>query len=160
MNVFFSLPFTRNRGPDGKFLPDRRSFYETIVETLREEGCIVFSPVTNEDWGSVSLSIREFTEFDIASILNSSALIVVASERIGRDIYLEIGIALGHRIPVGVFVPSSERSRFTYMLDGLLELGLVHVETYEQEIHAPAQVREFVQRVGKHNTIVTPVRGI
>jgi hypothetical protein len=153
MNAFLSLPFTRNRGPDGKFLPDRRYFYETIVETLKGEGCIVFSPVTNEDWGSVSLSIREFTEFDIASILNSSALIVVASERIGRDIYLEIGIALGHRIPVGVFVLSSERSRFTYKLDGLLELGLIHVDTYEQEIHALAQVRQFVQQIRDHITI-------
>ncbi|MEQ9411559.1 MAG: hypothetical protein RIK87_27845 [Fuerstiella sp.] len=134
MRAFLSLPITVNLGDDGIFRDDRREFYAGMIRAMEAHQIEVVSAVLNEDWGRVQLPVEEFTRFDVDEILAADLLVVVSSEGLSRDIYLEIGIAVGKGVPVFVFVPQNTRQ--TYMLQGLRTMNLVRVLDYTDEQQA------------------------
>lgn len=128
-----------------QFKPDRRRFYEQLLETIRGFGFEVASAVTNEDWGNIELSIPEFTRYDVEQIQSSDVLIVASGEGLSRDIYLEIGLAVSTGVPVVVLIPTNTPQ--TFMLQGLAELGLVHVHTWNSESEAHEILNQVMLRV-------------
>lgn len=141
MKVFFSLPFTANLDSNGLFKKDRKDFYGRIISYLQEKH-EVFSAPTNEDWGGIKLDTVDFTQYDIESIENSDCMVVVSSERVSRDIYLEIGIALGLKKMVYMLVP--EETPLTYMILGSVSLGKIKLVRYKNE----SEVLEIVKNFG------------
>ena len=144
MKAFLSLPLTVNFTEDRVFKADRKEFYSSVISAITSCGYEVVSAVLNENWGRIVLPVKEFTRFDHDEIVSSAALIVVSSEGLSRDIYLEIGIAVGRGIPVFIFV--STETRQTYMLQGLHQLCKVQVDCYANELHAPELIRSTLIR--------------
>ena len=48
-----------------------------------------------EDWGKLVLTADEFSRNDIQAIEGSEAIILVTTTRLTRDMFLELGVALG-----------------------------------------------------------------
>jgi hypothetical protein len=139
MKAFLSLPLTVNFDDNHVFREDRRLFYSACLDAIWSAGYEVKSPVINEDWGHIQLSVEEFVKYDHDAIVESDLLIVVSSERLSRDIYLEIGLAVGREIPVIVFVLSGTRR--TFMLQGLQHDDKIRVVEYSTEAEAPSLIR-------------------
>src|SRR5207244_1555711 len=125
-----SIPITENMA-DGEFLADRRAYIEGIIESLRSLGAEVASAVLNEDWGHRPLTPPVFTAYDIEAIRDCDLLVVVVPERVSRDIYLEIGLAVAWAHAVWIFAAAT--TRWTYMVEGMREIGHVHLVRYEAE---------------------------
>jgi hypothetical protein len=140
MKIFFSLPFTVNFDETGKFKLDRRKFYGDIISFLQQSH-EVYSAPTNENWGEIKLATVEFTKYDIESIEQCDCMIVVCSERLSRDIYLEIGIALGLNKPVYMIIP--EQTPVTYMILGSVLLGKLEIFRYQEESEALSIVKQI-----------------
>jgi len=143
-SVFLAMPVSDNLGSDGRFRPERRSFFESFVRVLRDLGLDVMSAGTNEDWGALQLKPSEFTRYDLDAIAKAEALVVVTNERLNRDMYLETGLAVARGIPV-IFVVASS-TKLTYMGLGLEELGVIHVTRYDADADAPRLLREALIR--------------
>ncbi len=132
--VFLSIPITENMA-DGKFRDDRRLYIEGIIQSLRTLGAEVASAVLNEDWGKRPLTPPVFTAYDIQAIRDCDLLVVVVPERVSRDIYLEIGLAVAWGHPVWIF--AAQTTRWTYMVEGMRDIGHVHLVRYEAEAQVP-----------------------
>ena len=136
--AFLSLPMTCNFDDSGMFREDRRRFYASIIDAIGRTTLSVISPVLNEQWGAVKLDVTDFTSYDVDSIRSADCLVVAATEKLSRDIYLEIGLAVGMRKPVFCFI--HEDVWTTYMLNGFSELDLVSLYRYSDEAQAPTLV--------------------
>gem|GEM_PF-5891423 len=130
--IFVSIPITKNIDKStGEFRPDRKNFYSKIIDYLQSKGYTIYSAGTNENWGKVKLSVEEFTDYDIKSISNCDILLVVSSENLSRDIYLEIGLAVGQNKKVRIIAKID--SNITYMLEGLKISEMIELYEYENE---------------------------
>lgn len=139
IRVFMAMPVSDNLASDGRFRIERRAFFESFVRVVEEMGAEVMSAGTNENWGAVKLSPREFTLYDLASIAKAHCLVVVTNERLNRDMYLEIGLAAARNIPIVAVVAAS--TKLTYMALGLEQLGLLSVHRYDSDAEAPEALR-------------------
>jgi hypothetical protein len=155
--VFVAMPVSDNLASDGRFRPERRRFFESLVDALEDLGWDVSSAGTNENWGAVKLTPVEFTRYDIEAIAAADCLVIVTNERLNRDMYLELGLAVARQIPVVVLIPAS--TKLTYMGLGLEQLGLLAVHRYDSEAEAPAILRAAVADLASiSSAAVTPVR--
>lgn len=144
-SVFLALPVSDSLADDGTFRVERRQFFEGFVSVLNELGLDVMSAGTHEQWGAVKLSPTQFTRYDVESLLEVDALVVVTNERLNRDMYLETGIALARAIPIVFVVPAS--TKLTFMGLGLEEMGMIEVRRYNSEADAVGMLRDAIAQV-------------
>lgn len=142
--VFLAMPVSDNLDSRGEFRPERRKLFGSVVDVLAGLGLEVLSAGTHEDWGRIRLTPKEFTAYDIESLMQCDLLVVVTNERLNRDMYLETGIAVARRVPILFFVPAS--TKLTYMGLGMEELGLITVSKYDAESELPSLVEAVVGR--------------
>ena len=140
--VFLSMPISDNLAADGMFRPEKRAFYENVINAIKDLQFEVECAALNEDWGRIKLPTVQFTEYDVEAINRSDFLILVTSERLTRDMYLEIGIAIGLNLPVFLFIPAS--AHLTFMMEGLEEMAKVKVVKYDAESEVPRLIQEIV----------------
>jgi len=133
------MPISDNLASDGTFRPEKRKFYQGVIDSIASLGLEVESAALNEDWGRIKLPPIEFTAYDVEAIERSDILIVVTSERLTRDMYLEVGWALALEQPVLFFIAAS--TNVTFMIEGLRELDRVTVVRYDAE----ADVTHLIQ---------------
>lgn len=143
-SAFLAMPVSDNLASDGRFRPERREFFEGIVDAIQDMGVEVLSAGTNEDWGAIKLSPSEFTRYDLDSIAGADALVVITNERLNRDMYLETGLAVSRGIPVIFVVPAS--TKLTFMALGMEKLDVIEVHRYDSDADAPQQVRDALRR--------------
>lgn len=132
--IFLAMPVTENIGHSG-FRPDKRRFYTSIHDALQFGGFRVASAAVNEEYGTVSLEPQVFTRYDLDSIQAADCLVVATPSTLSPDVYLEIGLAHGAGKPVGMILPA--RGRFTAMMRGLVDLGVVHRKEFDEDHQLP-----------------------
>ena len=143
--IFLSMPVSDNLASDGTFRPARKVFYESIIETLENLGLEVACAALNEDWGKIKLPPVEFTDYDLRAIMQSELLVLVTSERLTRDMYLEIGMAIAVNLPIFLFIPAS--THVTFMLEGLTELKKVKIKRYDAEADVPNLIQNSLCKI-------------
>jgi nucleoside 2-deoxyribosyltransferase len=144
-SAFLAIPVTDSLSSNGEFRTERRLFFSAFITVLHECGVEVMSAATHESWGRVKLTPREFTAYDVESLLKADALIVVTNERLNRDMYLELGLAVARGIPVILIIAAS--TRLTYMALGMEELGMIEVHRYDADADAPNLLRDAMARL-------------
>ena len=137
--VFLSMPISDNLAKDGTFRPEKRVFYGKVIEVLEDIGLKVECAALNEDWGNISLPTIEFTAYDLEAISRSDLLVLVTSERLTRDMYLEVGLTLARDLPVLFCIPAS--AHVTFMIQGLEEMGKIQTVKYDSEADVPELLR-------------------
>jgi len=137
------MPISDNLASDGTFRPEKRRFYESVIDSFASLGLKVESAALNENWGKIKLPPVKFTAYDIEAIERSDILAVVTSERLTRDMYLEVGWALALRQPVLFFIAAS--TNVTFMIEGLRELDRVTVVRYDAEADVPQLVKDALR---------------
>lgn len=143
-SVFLSIPVSDSLAGDGTFRPERREFYENVIIGLKALQLDVECAALNEDWGRIKLPPVQFTNFDVKAIERSDLLVLVTSERLTRDMYLEIGMATALKLPVFLFIPAS--THLTFMMEGLKEIGKVEVVRYDAESEVPKLIQDTLCR--------------
>lgn len=138
--IFLGMPVTENIGPAG-FRADKRRFYEGIHNALQFGGFAVESAAVNENYGAVNLEPSLFTRYDLDKIASADGLIVTTPSTLSPDVYLEIGLAIGGGKPVGLLHPAG--GKFTAMMRGLIELGVVHRRQFNEDSHLPRMALEL-----------------
>lgn len=141
--VFLAHPVTDWTSTSGEYRPRRKELVRDVIRELQDMNFKVRCAAINEDYGATQLEPNEFTRYDVKSILESDIFVLITTERLTRDMYLETGIALGEGIPVFFIVPAS--ARVTYMIHGLVDMGDIVVEEYDSEGNIAGVVRETVE---------------
>lgn len=139
------MPVTDNLDSAGRFRPERKEFFKAFADELALAGFEVLSAGTNEDWGNIKLATAEFTKYDVDSLMVADLLVVVTNERLNRDIYLELGIALGRQLPVIVVMAAS--TKLTFMGLGLEELGTIEVRRFDSDQEALPLMRSALEKI-------------
>jgi nucleoside 2-deoxyribosyltransferase len=158
MKAFLAMPVSDNLASNGAFRPERRAFFERFVHVLTERDIQVASAGTNEDWGAIKLSPRQFTHYDIESIGAADLLVVVTNERLNRDMYLEVGLAVARQLPVIFVIPAS--TKLTYMALGMEELGAIRVYRYESDAEAVDALRRGLDDLSSSGAGAGPPRSL
>lgn len=138
--VFLGHPVTDWTSANGEFRPSRKALVRDVIETLRDLEFDVMCAAVNEDYGAADISPSEFTRYDVESLEEADAFVLMTTERLTRDMYLETGIALARNIPIFFFVPAS--ARVTYMIHGLVDMDRISITQYDAESQLPDLVRE------------------
>lgn len=154
--AFVAMPVSDNLDSRGEFRPERKAFFSAMVDVLVAQGIDVMSAGTNEQWGKVKLEPVQFTEYDVQSLMAVDLLVVVTNERLNRDMYLEIGIAVARGIPIILIAPAS--TKHTFMGLGLVELGLLLEFRFDAEQEAPEMLKKALnpQVAGMNPTVSVP----
>lgn len=140
--AFLSHPVTEYLSEKGGYYPDKRRLIENSIEAIQSLGIEVECAALNEDFGRVKLTPVEFTAYDIDAISRSTVFILVATNRVSRDMYLETGLAWAKGIPVCFFVPKD--AWLTYMILGMEEMSKLRVFRFESESEIPDMIRREV----------------
>lgn len=143
--AFCAMPVTDNLDSYGYFRPERRAFFSALVDVIEDAGYEVLSAGTNERWGEVKLMPVEFTEFDVEAILRADVFVMVTNERLNRDMYLELGVAVARGIPIVAVMAAS--TKLTYMGMGLTELNRMRVERFDADAEAPEMLAKLLAEV-------------
>jgi nucleoside 2-deoxyribosyltransferase len=143
--AFCAMPVTDNLDSYGYFRPERRAFFSELVAVIENAGYEVLSAGTNERWGEVKLMPVEFTEFDVEAILRADLFVMVTNERLNRDMYLELGVAVARGIPIVALMAAS--TKLTYMGMGLTELNRMKVARYDSDAEAPELLAKLLAEV-------------
>jgi nucleoside 2-deoxyribosyltransferase len=143
--AFLAHPVSDYQGSDGVYRPEKQQFLSSVISSLQSLGIVVECAALNEDYGRIKLEPREFTQYDVDAIKRSDMLILVTSERITRDMYLEVGIAYALELPVFMFIPASAyRRHVTYMILGFEEQGSVKLYPYDSEAEVPKLIQHHL----------------
>jgi hypothetical protein len=140
--IFLGHPVTDWTSSDGEFRPSRKALVRRVITTLRDLEFEVMCAAVNEDYGAVDISPSEFTRYDVESLETADAFILMTTERLTRDMYLETGIALARDIPIFFFVPAS--TRVTYMIHGLVDMNRISITQYDAESELPDLIRAVI----------------
>lgn len=143
--VFLGHPVTDWTSSNGEFRPSRKALVRGVIKSLRDLEYEVMCAAVNEDYGAVDISPREFTRYDVESLEKADLFVLMTTERLTRDMYLETGIALGRNIPIFFFVPAS--TRVTYMIHGLVDMNQITITQYDAEAELPNLVSKVL---GEH----------
>lgn len=145
LKAFLAHPVSDFQSSDGSYRPEKEQFLSAVIEAIQHLGIEVHCAATNEDYGRIKLEPEEFTRYDVDSIRNSELFLLVTSERVTRDMYLELGIAYAKSIPIFLFVPASAyRRHVTYMLLGFEAAGEISITSFDSEGDVPGLVQESV----------------
>ena len=144
--AFLSHPVSDYLAKDGTYRPERRAFVAGAIDALLELKIEVECAALHEDYGRIKLEPVEFTSYDVEAIERSNLLVLVTSERLTRDMYLEVGIAFALGLPIYLFIPASAyRRHITYMILGFESKGKVKVYQYDSETEVPGLIRDALQ---------------
>jgi hypothetical protein len=143
LTVFLSHPVSDYQASNGTYRPEKKVFVSDAIQALHDLGLKVECAALNEDYGEISLEPIEFTGYDVEAICESDIFVLVTSERISRDMYLEIGIAFALGLPIYLFISASAyRRHVTYMVLAFEEMGKVNIFPYDAETQVPTLIRD------------------
>jgi hypothetical protein len=132
--VFLSHPVTEYMQEEGGYKPEKELFAQNVVSTLESKNLVVKCAAVNEDYGRIKLKPIDFTQYDVQSIEKSDIFVLIASDRISRDMYLEVGIAFSLKIPILFFIShETYRRSMSFMLLAFEEMKHIKVFCYNSE---------------------------
>ncbi|MGE0824310.1 MAG: hypothetical protein AB7G75_23695 [Candidatus Binatia bacterium] len=138
MRVFISMPIVQHLDARRNFDAEARRFFERYFEALRENGVEPEAGVLMEDWGQEIPPRIEFTANDLRAIESAEAIVLITRTKLTRDMFLELGIALGLGQRGVIILPHDAWG--TEMLLGLDELKRVSIIRFDVSTFDPIAV--------------------
>lgn len=148
MRVFISMPIVQYLDSERNFDPEARRFFESYFVALRANGMEPSAAVLMEDWGKTTLPSVEFTANDLHAIEAADAIVLITRTRLTRDMFLELGIALGlGQCGVIILPRDAWETELCRGLEELRRLAIIRFDpgTFEPQLLAATTVNQLQQ---------------
>ena len=129
MRIFISMPIVQHLDSERNFDSEAKRFFESYFEALRTNGVEPVAAVLMEDWGKTIFPRIEFTTNDMRAIESAEAIVLITRTKLTRDMFLELGIALGLGRRGVIILPHDAWG--TEMLFGLEQLRRVSILRFD-----------------------------
>lgn len=144
--VFLSHPVMDYVSSTGPFRSDKRLLLERVVRAIESTGNYhVECAGLNERYGERRLTPEQFTQYDIDALQRCEEFIMVSTLPPTPDMCLELGVALGRRVPCSIFLPSG--TRVTSMVRGLASLERLALVKFDEDAALPASIERHLGRL-------------